>query len=76
MPRKTVSVVVDLSEEDRSLQVRLAEYLGVPNVVILRWAIRYYVLEAPWALSVAEREAILQGLRPLDCGPQRRGVVR
>lgn len=70
MGAKVRQTVIELSVEDWEILVGIAEYLDVPRVVILRWALRSYALNGDWPAFESDRKLLLWDKGNLQCGPK------
>lgn len=68
------ATMLELVEQDRLILERLSSYLQAPRNEILRWALRWYLLDGPWpAHPTQDRSLLTDDIGPLVVGPMRKG---
>jgi hypothetical protein len=61
--------LIDLNAQDTVIFRRMAEELGIPKSVLMRWALRFYSLHGPHFATADEMRArLLEGFEELTTG--------
>lgn len=66
--------MMEWSAEDWDLLLAIAHTMGQTRSQIVRWALRYYAAEGPWAMSPSDRSVVVGSEAALEVGPDLRRI--